>query len=225
MIAAASGKAGGVVAARNRYGSYLRGYVIPVNPRSTRQMTLRSRMADVTSKWNQILTGANRDSWNTYASNTPIQGRNGSINTVTGFNHFVRSAQALLEAGVAIKASAPGLYTLPETDPTLAVSASAATNNLSVTFNNTAAWAGESGGYMLLYLGKPQVNNRNFFNGPWRYAGKITGATPTPPTSPATVASPFTLVAGQKLWVYARVMRADGRLSNPFRVGPVTVAA
>jgi hypothetical protein len=213
----ASGKMGGTVASRNRYGSYVRQRVIPVNVRSTRQVLIRSRMTGFSQLWNVSLTDNQRTAWNDYASQTKVMGRKLIPQNITGFCMFCRSNMAAKEAGVATLISdSPPNNGLAEKDPALSVAISAASQQLSVTFNNTLAWASEIGGYMLVYMGLPRNTKVNFFNGPWRYAGKISGAV-TPPTSPATISCPLPVAVGQKVWVYARVLRLDGRLSEPFR--------
>lgn len=219
-----SGKAGNMVASRNRYGGYFRAMVIPVNPNSPRQAAIRNAFSQLTAHWNQSIDDDARSGWNTYASNTPLSGNNGVAQVVTGFNMFIRSNTARIAAGLAILDDAPALYTLPETDESLAFTASEASQQLSITFDNDLPWAKEVGGKLLIYMGKPQVNNRNFFGGPWAFAGKVDGAV-SPPTSPATIDVPEAITEGQKLWIYARVLRTDGRLSGTFRAGPVAVGA
>lgn len=213
----ASGKLGDIVAARNPSGMYLRRHVIGTNPNSTRQNTIRSRLSLLAPQWETELTPAERIGWDNYAQQTPVTGRGGEINNISGFNHFIRTNQACLEGSVTVKTAAPALNLLAENDPTLAAAISVATQNISLTFNNALPWAGEAGGKLLVYMGTPVNSSRTFFGGPWRYAGAISGATPTPPTSPATLAVPFPVQLGQKVWLQARILRADGRLSDPFQ--------
>jgi hypothetical protein len=75
---------------------------------------------------------------------------------------------------------------------------------------------------MFGYISRPQNITKNFFRGPYRYAGKIEGDSVTPPTSPATLVSDFPYAAGQRAFLRVRVSRADGRLSNVQYAGPVT---
>jgi hypothetical protein len=211
-----SGRMGAIIASRNRYGGYFREGAIPVNPNTSRQGDVRTAFQYLTQYWSSSLNAGQRASWNEYAAIVPITGSNGKSQLITGFNHFVRSNVAKVIAGTAIVDPGPAILTLPEVDTTLAAAISAATQNISVTFNNALDWANEAGGYMLIHCGTPQQETRDFFKGPYRYAGKITGGV-VPPASPATIAAAFTYLTGQKVWVQARVVRADGRLSEFFR--------
>jgi hypothetical protein len=67
---------------------------------------------------------------------------------------------------------------------------------------------------MAIYQGTPQIVTRNYFNGPWRFAGSIPGNA----VAPHTMAASFTLVQGQKVWVYGRIATGplDARISAPF---------
>ena len=67
--------------------------------------------------------------------------------------------------------------------------------------------------YMAIYCGQPQSVTRNFFNGPWKYAGALDETA----TSGDELDAPFTLIEGQRIWCYARILREDGRLSGKFR--------
>jgi hypothetical protein len=211
-----SGRMGAIIASRNRYGGYFREGAIPVNPSTTRQGDVRTAFQYLTGYWESGLNAGQRASWNEYAAVVPITGNNGKSQIITGFNMFVRSNVARVVAGLAIVDPGPAELSLPEVDTALSVSISAATQNISVTFNNALAWANEVGGHLLVHCGTPQKATRDFFKGPYRYAGKVVGDA-APPASPATIAGAFTYLAGQKVWVQCRVSRADGRLSEFFR--------
>lgn len=216
-VAGMAGSINGTTFARNRYGSYARNRTKPVNPGSVGQQDARINLADAVARWRETLTAAQRTAWDLYAAAVSMKNRLGEVINLTGQSHYVRANAARFRASVTAVDAGPTELALPEKDSTLAVAISAATQNLSVTFDNTLNWAGETGGYMSIYASRPQSVTVNSFKGPYLYAGKIAGAA-TPPTSPATIASPFPVVAGQKVFVKAAIMRADGRLSEPFRV-------
>ena len=223
-VAQASGRLGGSVFSHNRYGVYLRNGTIPVNPNTTRQSDLRSIFASCVERWNNTLTDAQRAQWGVYGAAIPRTNRLGQTVYLPGMAHYVRSNVSRIQAGLSAVDAGPATLTLPGEDSTFTPSISAATQNFSIIFNNTLDWAAEVGGALLVYGGMPQASNINFFGGPHRYAGKVAGATPTPPTSPATVASPFTIQEDQKVWVYGRILRADGRLSDKFLASCVCAA-
>jgi hypothetical protein len=219
-IVGMAGKIAGTVFSRNRSGAYARGWAKPVNAKTERQMAVRA-LASVLGAFWAALTEAQRQAWNLYASGVTMVNRLGESMNLSGFNQYYRSNAARINAGLDVVDEGPVVMALSEQDPDLAITALAAANAVSVAFDNTAAWANEDDGAMLLYGGTPVNGNVQFFNGPWRYMGKIDGATATPPTSPAAMTSPFELGIGQKLFVQARTARADGRLSSMFRTSDI----
>ena len=216
LFATMSGKMGGVVAAHNRYGSYLRNKVIPVNPQSTRQEAMRAIFQYLTNLWNSSSMAAYRAGWDLYAANVKVKDRNGNAQNITGFNMFIRCNSVRYMADAWANPVPPSVMSLPEVDAACSATISAATQNMSVQFTNTLPWANEENGKLCVFQGQPILGNRNFFKGPWRYAGKITGHLVGPPADPYTVACSFPVAAGQLVYVKFRVSRADGRLSEPF---------
>jgi len=210
-----SGSVGATTYAKNRFGMYARQRVVPVNPNTERQVQARSRMSLLTNLWNTTLTPAERDGWNSYAANVPMLNRLGQTIYVTGFNMYIRTNSLVLQAGLTRVDTPPGLFLKGESDPTFAITVSEATQLISVAFDNALDWAGEVGGALMVFAGSPVMTALNFFGGPWKYAGKVVGAV-VPPTSPVTIACPQQVLEDQKLWVQARVVRADGRVSDPF---------
>jgi len=92
---------------------------------------------------------------------------------------------------------------------------------MSVAFTNTDAWANEVGGNMLFWFSRPQNATKTFFNGPYRFAGRIIGAA-VPPTSPQTIVMPFAAgPTGSKVFTKVVVIRADGRPSAVYRIAVV----
>lgn len=223
-VSGISGSIGGTTFARNRYGAYARARTKPVNPNSTRQAAVRTIMSYCRTAWYSTLTAVQRTQWALYANNVPMINRLGETINLSGYNQFCRSAAALQNAGLDIVAPGPTEFALPEQDASLAVAGDESTQMLAVTFDNTLAWAHETGSSLLLYQGAPQDVTRNFFNGPWRYMGKVAGNDTTPPTSPSSIAAVFPIASGQKVWLKARVLRADGRLSGFFRCSGSVVA-
>jgi hypothetical protein len=216
-ITAMSGSIAGNTFARNRFGYYSRARTKPVNPKSSRQSEARSRMMLLAEYWHEApMSDAERGAWGTYAAAISKKNRLGDPVKLTGFNHFIRSNAARFAAGAALVEAGPTVLSLPEADVTLAASGDSGTQLLTVAFDNSKEWANETGGYLLIEMGRPQLLTRNFFNGPWRIAGAIAGATGSPPTSPQTIVAPFTLTTDQKIWVRANVVRADARMSNKF---------
>lgn len=211
-----SGSLGGITASRNSAGSYLRSRTVPVNPATPFQETVRQATAQLTDNWENLLTAAQRVGWRTYAANVPIPGKLGSPVSVQGLSMYVRSNVPRIQSALARVDDAPTNFTLGSfVEPTFIATASADT--VDVTFDNTDAWANETGSAMLLYFSRPQNGSIIFFKGPYRLAGTIAGDDTTAPTSPATIAAPFPFTAANNVFAAVRVSRVDGRLSTQFR--------
>lgn len=212
-----SGSIAGNVFARNRFGNYARARTTPTNPNTSAQQDVRSVIASLSEKWSQTLTAANRTAWNLYADNVAMLNRLGESIHLTGYNHYIRSnatrhrlAQGLANAG-------PVVFELPEHDPTFAITISEATQQVTAVYDSTRDWANENQGYLWLFQGTPQNAQRNFFDGPWLFCSSVLGVAGAPPASPAVRDLVKVCTEGQHVWFYARIERADGRISTPFR--------
>lgn len=223
VLTQASGSVGGVTYSHNRGGMYQRARSIPVNPNTAEQQAVRGLMASLTSHWGNTLTDAQRDDWNTYGRNVPMLNALGDQIELSGLSHYIRSNLPRIQAAAARIDDAPTVFNLGEfTNPT--ATADESDNAVKVAFTNTDEWANESGGYAFVRIGRPVAPTINFYAGPWRYSGKIVGATPTPPTSPATITTPWGVSEGQRIYAEVRFQRADGRLTLPFRLDAIAVA-
>lgn len=212
------GSIGGTTFSRNKYGAYARTRTVPVNPKTVAQTKVRSVVASMIDIWKNTLTAAQRAAWAVYAANVPVLNRLGDSVNLSGWNMFCRTNSALLYNDFLAVADAPTDYTLGEQDPTLSIAVSEATQLMTITFDDSMDWCGEDDAHLLVYASRPQNVTVNFFAGPYQLAGTLDGDTAVPISSPLTMAVPFAVVAGQKLFVQCRIVRADGRLSEPFRV-------
>jgi len=222
-----SGSIAGDVHARNRFGNYTRPRTKPVNPKSNRQVGIRTIMMYLAEQWRESpMTAEIRDAWETYAASMGWYNRLGEQVTLTGFNAFVRSNAALINAGGSLVTAAPTALGLPPGDPAFAVTISAATQKLSVTFDDGFDWVDEDDAFLALYMHQPKSASHNFFGGPFRYAGSIAGDAVAAPTTPdATIDVPFTAIEGQRTVCEARIIRADARCSTLFRSDVIDIAA
>lgn len=220
-----SGSIAGNTFARNRYGNYVRARTVPTNPNTPGQQQVRAAIAWLVDHWSQTLSPAQRTAWGLYADSVNMLNKLGEVIHLSGFNHFIRSNAIRKRHAQTIIIDAPTTFELPAHDPTMTFTASEATQLVSVVYDNTLGWANETGGHIYFFVGTPQNAQRNFFAGPWRYGDVEDGDDTTPPTSPKDVATPFAIAEGQALWIYARISRLDGRLSEKFRSGPTLVAS
>lgn len=209
------GSIGGTVYSRNRGGAYAKQRVKGTNPNTARQNVVRAIMSSMYTAW-AALTATVRNNWAAYAAAVPFMNRLGDTINLTGYNMYTRTKAIFDLIGETMPAAAPTVLTLPAQDPTVAITPDVSDNNISVAFDDSAAWAAETGGHMVVYQSPPQNPTINSYDGPFTYAGKIDGAV-VPVSSPAVVTSLYTMAAGQKVFCQFRIVRADGRVSNPFR--------
>lgn len=212
-----TGSIGGTTFARNRYGNYARARTKPTNPNTAGQQAVRASLAELTVRWAQTLTAGQRTAWNLYGSNVVMTNRLGESIQLSGFNHFIRSNSWLARLGGTIVDDGPVIFEIPVADPAFSISASEATQQITWGYDDTMDWANETDSWLLLYQGQPQNAQRNFFAGPWRLCSQLGGVTGAPPASPLITGVVFAIAELQHLWAYARILRADGRLSAPFR--------
>jgi len=219
-----SGSIAGDTHARNRFGNYIRSRTKPVNPNSSRQSKVRAIVAELVERWNETLTDAQRTAWATYAAAVVMKNKLGESVYLTGFNHYIRSNASYLDATAQYFDDAPTTLSLAEKDPAFAIAATAADQLISVTFTEGLTWNSEPGAGLMMLDGRPQNNTRNFFAGPYRGIEWLGGIQPPGNTSPQTHTGIFTLVEGQRIWVQGRIIRADGRLSEPMTANCVIAA-
>lgn len=219
-----SGSIAGNTFARNRYGNYVRSRTKPVNPQSARQVKVRAIIAELTARWSATLTAVQRTAWGLYASNVAMLNKLGETIHLSGFNHYIRSNTWRLDLGQSVVDDGPTTFELPGQDGTISITASEATQLVTVTFNDGLDWCSEDDAGLMILEGSPQNPQRNFFDGPWKGRSAKMGSVAVPITSPQTYAAIHVVTEGQRLWVKFRILRADGRLSERF-AAQILVAA
>lgn len=213
VIASGSGSIGGCTYSRNRYGQYIRRRAMPVNPGSVFAVAMTTFFTQLVTQWTTILSAAQRAAWDTWALNTPQTDALGNSITWTGQNAYISMNTFRLQGGMTRVDAAPIIYAGTVLSPVNALSASFATQQVSVTFTNSDQWAGAVGGILSVYTARPQNASRTFFKGPYRLASVIPGAV-MPPVSPQLVPVAFPIAVGQRLFVRFRAASADARLSS-----------
>lgn len=216
-IAQISGSVGGTVFSRNTYGNYIRNRTTPINPQTSRQTEVRAAIAYLAAYWAQTLTDAERTAWNLYAASVVMKNRLGEDTYLSGYNMFLRSNSLAKRATYPVFEPGPTTFELPAQDPTLDFTATEAGQTISVTFDDAMTWCNENSARMYVFQGSPQNAQRNFFDGPWRYLTSIDGSATSAITSPQVLPVEFAIAQDQRDWVYARIQRGDGRLTEPFR--------
>ena len=172
MMGEFSGSLGSTTASHNRFGSYLRLKVIPVNPNTTRQQGIRAVMATLVNLWANVLTGDQQIAWETWAENTPVDGT-----TMTGQNAYIRANSPRLQAGLNRADIAPIIFDLgvpisSYSQPTDSIPDVIGINNAETDMETSINVVGGASdiGNILLYLAAPINTSRGFFKGPYQLA-------------------------------------------------------
>ena len=211
-----SGSMAGNTFARNRYGNYVRARTKPINPNTAKQVLVRAVMAELTTRWAQTLSDAQRVAWNLYGSSVKMKNKLGEDIYLTGYNHYIRSNSWFLRMGRTVVDDGPTVFELPAMDPIMSVACSEATQQVTMTFDDTMDWCSEDDSMLVILQSQGQNPQRNFFAGPWTGRSAKIGASGVPVASPMDYASITVLTEGQRFWSKFRILRADGRLSEPF---------
>lgn len=106
LSSAASGKLGGVVASRNRGGSYFRHHAIPVQPRTPSQTLNRAQLAAFSAAF-KGLTSAQIAGWNALGSTVTLKSALGTSYNPTGQQLFVSCNRHLASIGITTQLSDP----------------------------------------------------------------------------------------------------------------------
>ena len=218
------GAIGGIVFSRNKSGAIARQRTVPINPKTALQSAIRAIIASVSQSWRTATSTAQKAAWAVFGANVDAKNKLGETIKLSGFNQYVKSNTAAINAGLPAILDAPVVFTLPGEDSTLAAVVSEAAQTIAVTFDDTLDWVGEDDAALLVYMGLPQDDSVEFFNGPWRYAGALLGDAADPPETGDPVPCSFVCAAGQKIFTQAKIIRADGRISDSFRANIIASA-
>lgn len=229
VFSQASGSIAGITYSHNRSGMYTRARTVPTDPSTTRQAAQRMYLTQAASAWHSVLTSGQRDSWDTYAANTPFVNKLGDSTFLTGQQQWVRSATAGFLAGADPDlnfADAPNTFDYGDPGTIALGSASATIQGLVFSVGGSPAWAADDASNVLVFVSKPQNVSRRFWKGPYQFINTTIGDSGTPVTAfTITIpAGPNTFIAGQRLYAQLRVLQSDGRLGARLRFG-VTASA
>lgn len=208
MVSEARGSVGGVVFSRNQHGAYTRNRTKPVNPNTMRQSAARLRVEQLQQAWVDDLTQDQRDGWEEYASGSPTTNRLGQTTILAGINAFIRTNSLYLLAGGTRIDDAPpfnGTAALPN----IAYTADT-TDGINVDTVSPAPAAGDA---MLFFVSPAKPPTVNFFKSGYVLTLTNVGTL----TVPFELKPPAGVIAGQKYFIEARLVTADGRVTSRFQ--------
>lgn len=169
LMTMASGSVEGLTASHNRSGSYFRAKVIPVNPSTVRQNTMRTILANLAQLW-QDLTAIQRSLWGEFADATPSVNRLGQDLILTGQNAYIKANAPIELIGGVIVSDPPAEYNngqavTPDPD-TWEFNIDDDTWSIDV----NRAGAESVDGQVLTFRGRAQNPSRGFYKGPYQLA-------------------------------------------------------
>jgi len=225
-----SGTLGGIVASRNRYGSYFRQHVIPVDPATSLQNAIRTDFTTLVNLWTNTLTSTLRDAWNTWAANTPFTDVIGNEIFITGQNAYIRSNVPRLQAGLARQDTAPILFNNgnPPTSVQgilggIGIGDVLPIDGATISMQVNVAGNASDNGDLIFQVGKPLNVARNFFKGPYQFVAATAIAAAAASANiidgvaiPATTSGPLALAEKRPMRI--RIAYDDGRLSVPWAI-------
>ncbi|MBA7554416.1 hypothetical protein ES705_47036 [subsurface metagenome] len=211
------GSIAGNVFSRNRYGAYSRARTKPINRNTPLQDAIRAIVSVVSRAWFETASQDQRDAWGVFAANVPAKNKLGEVIYLSGFNQYVKSNVTSISAGLPAIQAAPTTFTLPGEDTKFSITIASSVQALVVAFDDTRDWCSEDQAALIVQMGIPQNDSIEFFNGPWRYAGKSAGSSGNGPSTPEGLPVPYFVANDQKIWARGKILRADGRLSDWFQ--------
>lgn len=216
VLTQASGSIGGVVYSHNRGGLYQRARSIPVNPQTPAQSAARNAMSSASTIWSTLLSESQRMAWEEYAANSPVTDVFGDPLLLSGQQMYIRCMTPRLRIGEGAVFNGPTTFGLGAIQNTGINEIQSGGTTVDIEFDDSDSWANETGGFLIVQLGRQQSPTINYFRGPYRFAGRFPGDDITPPTSPDSVTNPFETNYTEGNKVFARIVGslADGRLTN-----------
>lgn len=221
IVADIRNKLNGSVFSKNRYGSYVRTKVTPVNPQTTAQQNARNLLSTNSQAW-RGLTEAQRQGWIDAAANFPFTDIFGNTKTLSGSALYIKLNNNLVAAGQAAIPDAPAPVAIPQLIIT-SLSAAETVPAVSLVFTDTPVPADFS---IVVQTTGNVGAGKSFVKNLFRFTTNIAAAA----TSPANLLTAFQAihgnpVAGQKIFVRAfMVSTITGQAGIPVQ-GMAIVAA
>ena len=208
-----SGSLAGTTFSRNRYGQYQRTRAIPVNPSSSFQVAVRTRMAVNSSAW-RLLTSAQRVAWADFGAMISRTDSLGQSYTLNGFAAYCSVNNNRVAAGDAVITD-PLIYTEPTALASITPTLTSASFSLAYTATPLPAST------RLFWYAGPQRTAGRSFEGDMRLINVTAAAAASPTNLLASYTARFGApVTGNKIFIAGATYFA-GVLSQPLLVSQV----
>ena len=203
-VAQARGKLGGTVFSRNAAGDYMRLKVSPVQPRTSKQLSARAAATHCAQYWRDTMTSTMRDSWNVYASLTPLPRRLGCPKPRSGIAMFIRYNSLFARLNLALLTTAP--HTPGEAEMAVLTLTGSVAQGVQCTDLDPTIVAGD-----LVTVGQSpgaMSQARNFYGGPFTRNSVID----TQPPAPITLIAAALCAIGQRWMFQTRMYAKSGKV-------------
>lgn len=195
---------------RNRFGQYVRGRAIPVNPSTAFQVAVRTRMSLNSAAW-RLLTALQRTGWGDLGAQIARTDSLGQGYTLNGFEAYCSVNNNRLAAGDAVLSDAP-LYSVPSALVTITPTLTSASFSLAYTATPLPAAT------RIFWYAGPQRTAGRSFEGDMRLINVTAAAAASPTNVLASYQARFgTPVTGNRVFISGAVYAA-GFLSQPLLV-------
>lgn len=112
LVSDVRNKLNGSVMSKNRYGSYMRNKITPVNPQTQYQQNARMILSSLSSGW-AGLSESERAGWNALASQVPFTDIFGDVQHLSGQVMYVKLNANLIKIAEAPNSTAPVMESIP----------------------------------------------------------------------------------------------------------------
>lgn len=196
-----SGKAGNVVASRNKYGSYFRTRTMPTKVVSDYTNDVRGRLASLSQAYG-ALDEAERDAWRTWAATNPVVDRLGSSVTLQPSAAFIQLNARLIQAG-GTQIDIPPIAVPPDPISGQSIAALSGAQSVTVSWTSGVLGAGEC---LACWIATVDSAGRDYYRNLLKLVEISTAAATTPLVVTAEYLLRFgTLIDGQRLFLEAEV--------------------
>lgn len=204
-------KLNGSVFSKNRYGSYVRNKVTPVNPQTSYQQAQRQQLGALSSGWRD-LSQAQRDAWIAAAPNFPTTDIFGNTKILSGNALYVALNKNLINAGESQITDAPAAASIP-TFAVNTVNADSVGGTLTIDVSETSL----PSGYDLMVYATPNTGaGISYVKNKLRFIGTGTVTSGSADIYTAWNTRFGTLTAGDKITVkVALVNQTTGQAGTP----------
>jgi hypothetical protein len=226
-----SGSMGGITAARNRGGPYLRARVTPIDPATARQLVCRDAIAAAYAEW-AGMDDAYRQAWQTWADALPRTNRIGDKRHNSGWAEYSRwcvlRKQINAQLGFVLgTGSATPKFPEAAVNYPLSAELVGEGGTFRLHYSPDDWWTADQDNCLALFLcsTREDVGGRairpirgtiNFFKGPYELATAVAGDPDGPLSGELDFNLPVAATAGQRVFWRARLSTDDHGTSREY---------